>query len=395
MNLIQAMGTCRALTLDLFAGIDAATFCQQVHPDFSPVGWHLGHIAYTEALWLLEKAADQPPLFPEYRRIFAQDGLPKGDRIHLPDVATVQHYLATVRQQVWEIWEPLLAAAPVPDQSEAAVPPAHRRLWQFLLQHESQHCETVAIVLALQGAQPQRHPGQHLQPLPAVPAPMLHIPAGPFTCGSDQDTALDNERPAHVVDLAEYWIDAYPVTCAQYQQFIWADGYQNPEWWTPTGWDWLQKVQATAPITQPHYWSEAALWGALGSRNQPVCGVSGYEAAAYARFVDKQLPTEWEWEKAARQLQGVGRVWEWTRSPFQGYAGFAPYPYPGYSQTYFDGQHWVLRGSSWVTRPWSRRTSFRNWYHPDVRGIFAGFRCATWINPAARPDLDSAPAAAA
>jgi formylglycine-generating enzyme required for sulfatase activity len=72
----------------------------------------------------------------------------------------------------------------------------------------------------------------------------------------------------------------------------------------------------------------------------------------------------------------LGNVWEWTSSWFDGYEGFVSYPYRGYSQTYFDGQHRVLKGGSWATRPWAMRSSFRNWYYPGVRQILAGFRCA-------------------
>ena len=154
----------------------------------------------------------------------------------------------------------------------------------------------------------------------------------------------------------------------------------------------------------------------------PVCGVSWYEADAYARFIGKRLPTEAEWEKATswnvvteqqhtypwgqeapnphrcnhNNLIGqttpvnaypmgqsaygcydmLGNVWEWTATWFDAYAGFVAYPYRGYSQAYFDGQHRVLKGGSWATPPWAMRSSFRNWYYPGIRQILAGFRCA-------------------
>lgn len=131
------MQQCRLGTLALFEDLDDATFRRQAHPDFSPAGWHLGHIAFTEAYWILERCAGLPPLFPEYHQLFAADGLPKCDRENLPALAEVCDYLHTVRSNVFSY----LSAAPL-DQQE--------RLWRFLIQHESQHSETIAFVLQLQ-----------------------------------------------------------------------------------------------------------------------------------------------------------------------------------------------------------------------------------------------------
>ena len=416
----QRMEACRRATLALFQTVDYDTFCQQAHPDFSPIGWHLGHIAYTEALWLLEHSAGLPPQSPNYRRLFAADSLPKAERVYLPDLAEVQTYLQTVRAAVFAYLE----MAPIDEQE---------RLWRWLVQHESQHGETIALVLELierQKAEGRRqeaeggggrennsklsaspHPPTPHSPLPT---PMLCIPAGSFECGNNAVDALDNERPAHRVYVETYWLDRTPVTCEQYQVFIAAGAYQDSRWWSVEGWQWLQMAQ----VTQPLYWSDAP-----ARANHPVCGVSWYEADAYARFVGKRLPTEAEWEKAAswnpialqRQTYPwgelepnaddcncnhsvgqttpveaypagsspygcedmLGNVWEWTSSWFDRYAGFEAYPYCGYSQAYFDGQHRVLKGGSWATQPSSMRCAFRNWYHPHVREILAGFRCGS------------------
>ncbi len=384
-----AFAVCRHQTLVLFEGMDTDTFCSQLHPDFSPVGWHLGHIAFTESLWLLEKSAGLPCLFPQYRKLFAADGLPKSERIQLPDLAETLYYLNIVREKVLEYMQ----IANI-KQQEA--------LWRFLLQHESQHSEIVIMVLELLKTQKRdKIPPPDLTP--STFSEMVLISAGQFEQGSNSIEGLDNEYPAHQVYLEDFWIDRYPVTCGQYQAFIKAGGYQNPHWWSEAGWQWLKIEQ----VTQPLYWCDD-----LAQANHPVYGVSWYEAEAYSRFVGKRLPTEAEWEKAAcwngretTLLQNcnrdcligkttpvnaypggqsayglyntLGNVWEWTASWFDGYQGFQSYPYPGYSQVYFDHQHRVLKGGSWATRIWVLRPSFRNWYQPQMRQIFAGFRCAS------------------
>jgi gamma-glutamyl hercynylcysteine S-oxide synthase len=410
-SIFQEFQQCRVRTLALLEEIDEDTLTKQPHPDFSPAGWHLGHIAYTESLWLLERSAGFPCLFHQYRKLFAADGLPKSERIKLPNLAEIRHYLDTVRAKVLH-------------HLEFVDLEKQERLWRFLLQHESQHCETVRFVMEMckAGAGKGREGEINSQPLTLnsspLPPKMIQIPAGEFEMGSDSIDALDNERPAHKVHLETYWIDLYPVNCGQYRLFMEADGYKNHQWWSQSGWEWLQ----AEGVRQPFYWCDE-----YAQEHHPVCGVSWYEAEAYARFVGKRLPTEAEWEKAISWdnkankkriypwgdnfptekycncdgaesdrlfsqttpvdtyptgqsayglYDALGNVWEWTASWFDGYRGFESYPYVGYSQVYFDGQHRVLKGGSWATRPWAMRSSFRNWYHPGVRQIFAGFRCA-------------------
>lgn len=385
-----ALTQTRSQTLELLTQIDESLFCLQVHPEFSPMGWHFGHIAFTEAYWILEHLADLADLSssfsPAYQRLFAADGLSKQERQNLPAIANIKQYLQEVRSQTLDYLE----TAPIHKQE---------RLWRWLIQHESQHCETISFLWQLEQ---QRHFAvASLKKSPNTVTTrvniteMVKVAAGEFTIGSDSVEALDNERPAHQIYLDTYWIDRHPITWRQYEQFTIAGGYQTRQYWSAAGWQWLQQN----PFDQPLYWSSH------GDRlDHPVCGVSYYEAEAYANFVGKRLPTEVEWEKAAQgaslscnhgRLIGhtttvntytetshygcqdmLGNVWEWTASWFKDYPGFTPYPYPGYSEAYFDEQHRVLRGGSWATSSVGLRTSFRNWYHPHVRQIFAGFRCA-------------------
>ena len=413
-QLKQWLHQCRAGTLELFESIDETTFCVQAHSEFSPVGWHLGHIGYTESLWLLERQTGIKQEFSAYRRLFVADGLPKSERVKLPPLNEIKSYLEAIRNKVLSRLETI-------DLEK------EERLWRWLLQHESQHTETIAFIMQLgrwhdrapvgaswQNLTTQNNftvhpsPNSSLIKTTTLNSEMVYIESGTFTQGNDSIDALDNERTAHQVNVETYFIDRYPVTCGQYRTFIEAGGYENSNWWSKAGWRWVQSGQVTKPL----YWSDDLRW-----ENHPVCGVSWYEADAYARFVGKRLPSEAEWEKAAggsstypwgeesptekhcnhnnvvsqttpvnaypkgQSTYGcydmLGNVWEWTSTVFEGYEGFAGYPYPGYSQVYFDNEHWVLKGGSWATRPWALRSSFRNWYHPGVRQILSGFRCAS------------------
>ena len=391
-DITRVLSQTRADTLDLLAQIDESVFFRQVHPEFSPIGWHFGHIAFTEADWILDYLAGSPPSFPEaYQRLFAADGLPKQERQNLPSIATIAEYLEIVRQHTVEY----LQTAPIEQQE---------RLWRWLIQHESQHCETISFLFSLHQqsklniasfSNSRSHNNQNLSKCSNNITQMVRVEAGEFTLGSNAIAALDNERPAHKIYLDTYWLDRYPVTCQQYAQFMASGGYQKRQYWSETGWQWLQQH----PVDRPLYWSDNADW-----LDHPVSGVSYYEAEAYANFVGKRLPTEAEWEKAATGASlncnrdrsighttpvntyketsqygcqdMLGNVWEWTASWFDGYPGFSAYPYAGYSKVYFDREHRVLKGGSWATGSVGMRTTFRNWYHPGVRQIFAGFRCA-------------------
>lgn len=243
---------------------------------------------------------------------------PRDERGELPILSPAEAWgsLAEVRAEVLE-----------------RLPALDEFLVWMVVQHELQHGETMAQTMVLAGLSSPV--------LPRVQASGdVLVEAGSFTLGSTDPWAYDNERPAREVELPSFRIDRALVTNAQYAEF--AD----------------------------HEFAEP---------DAPVMHVSFDEAVAYASSIGKRLPTEPEWEKAAKtgELEHAsGAVWQWTSSHFGPYSGFRAFPYREYSEVFFGTNYRVLRGGSWATDPLVARPTFRNWDLPQRRQIFAGIRCA-------------------
>jgi len=395
----------------------------QVSPLMSPLVWDLAHVGNYEELWLLRAAAGAEPMRPEIDHLYNAFEHPRAERPSLPLLppAEARAYIATVRAKVLDS----LAKVPLREDDPLT---AGGFVYGMVVQHEHQHDETMLATHQLRKGAPALLDAGEPPPAPggAAAEPEVLIEAGPFEMGtSDEPWAYDNERPAHIVDLPAYYIDTYPVTNRAYLAFMEAGGYEDPRWWHPEGWRWRSRHNRTAP----GFWRrEGGQW--LRRRfgriepvpmDEPVQHVSWYEADAYARWAGKRLPSEAEWEKAARWdpaaqrsrrfpwgdvyeegranlgqrrlrpapvgsypqgasaygvQQMLGDVWEWTSSDFTGYPGFRAFPYKEYSQVFFGPEYKVLRGGSWATHPLAVRGTFRNWDFPIRRQIFTGFRCA-------------------
>lgn len=401
----------------------------------SPLVWDLAHIGNYEELWLLREAAGLAAMRPELDDIYDAFEHPRATRPSLPLLmpAEAGDYLGLVRRRVLDALDTIRLDQPGSGVGTAVGGPRAGLLssafvFGMVLQHEHQHDETMLATHQLRRGDPV-FPATDALPAPAalVSSAEVLVPAGAFTMGTSTDSwALDNERPAHEVELASYLIDTVPVSNAAYRAFVEAGGYDDERLWTPAGWRW----RCESGKRSPAFWvRESGAW--LRRRfarveplpdDEPVQHVCWFEADAYARWAGRRLPTEAEWEKAASwdpatrtksrfpwgddaptaehanlgqtryhpapagsfprgaspsgALQMVGDVWEWTATEFTGYPGFRSFPYKEYSEVFFDDGYRVLRGGCWATDPLASRVTFRNWDHPIRRQIFAGFRTA-------------------
>ncbi|RSM67852.1 ergothioneine biosynthesis protein EgtB [Actinoplanes sp. ATCC 53533] len=416
----------RARTALLTDAVDDADLVRQHSPLMSPLVWDLAHVGNQEELWLVRDVGGREPVRRDIDELYDAFKHPRGDRPALPLLgpAEARAYVGQVRDKALDVLDRVRL-----DEGRPLL--ADGFAFGMIVQHEQQHDETMLATHQLRTGAPV------LAADPPPPARVgvsgeVLIPGGPFAMGTDTEAwALDNERPAHTVQVPAFFIDAAPVTNGRYAEFIAAGGYDDPRWWSERGWAHRQQAGLTAPL---HWQRDGDGWAATAFGrterivpDQPVVHVCFFEAEAYAAWAGRRLPTEAEWEKAARfdpasgrsrrfpwgdedpeprhanlgqrhlspapvgaypdgasplgVHQLIGDVWEWTSSGFHPYPGFAVFPYEEYSQVFFGGDYRVLRGGSFGTDRAACRGTFRNWDHPVRRQIFSGFRCARDAGP--------------
>ncbi|MFI9272262.1 ergothioneine biosynthesis protein EgtB [Kitasatospora sp. NPDC052896] len=433
----EALERARARTLALTDCLDEQELAAQHSRLMSPLVWDLAHIGNQEEIWLVRAAGGQDAIRPDLDPLYDAFQHPRAERPSLALLPSdpARRYVAVVRERALAV----LDAAPL-DHDTADPLLANGFVFGMVAQHEQQHNETMLATHQLRRGPAVLHAPQPA-PAPADAADLpaeAWIPAGPFSMGTDDEPwALDNERPAHRLDVPGFWLDTVPVSNRAYQAFMSDGGYEDPSWWTTTG--WAHRIQAN--LHAPLFWqraedADAVEGGWLRRRfgvlepvplDEPVMHVSWYEAEAYARWAGRRLPTEAEWEKAARHDPATGRsrrypwgdaaptperanlgqqhlqpapvgsfpagqspygvrqligdVWEWTSSDFTPHPGFTAFPYQEYSEVFFGPDYKVLRGGAFGVDPVACRGTFRNWDYPIRRQIFAGFRTARDARP--------------
>ena len=383
MALASAYAETRGATMALAAPLSAEDAQVQSMPDASPTKWHLAHITWFFETFVLERfeAAFRPfdanfrVLFNSYYQgVGERYPRPKRGLMTRPTMEVVMQYRADVDERM----QAAIAAHVGHEEFEALV--------TLGLHHEQQHQELIltdilhafsvnagrAVYTPKPGAR-QTQP-QTLQWASFDGGVVEHG----FNADEDGPFCFDNELPPHKVYLQPFEIASRPSTNAEYQAFIADGGYQRADLWLSQGWDWVTQGEHQRPL----YWTadgrHHTLHGLIAiDPHAPVRHLSYFEADAFARWSEARLPTEQEWEHAARQGMRHGEVWEWTQSSYSAYPGFKVLPGAvGEYNGKFMVNQYVLRGGSIATPAGHARASYRNFFPTDAQWQFTGVRLA-------------------
>jgi ergothioneine biosynthesis protein EgtB len=360
--------------------------------DASPTKWHRAHTTWFFEQFLLRvQRPGYRPFDERFGYLFNSYYVAAGPRHARPQRGLVTRpngeEVAAYRAHVDAAVEDLI------DTADAAELASIISVLEIGLHHEQQHQELILTDILHAFSQNPTHPAydKDWQPPRAQPNSQGYadLAEGIHTIGcEDEGFSFDNEGPQHQVFLRPARIARNLVTNGEWMEFIAAGGYATPTLWLSDGWAAVEAEGWAAP----GYWRQIDdTWFTLTlaglqaiDPSLPVCHVSYYEAEAFARWAGKRLPTEAEWEIAARDgalADAFGIVWQWTASPYAPYPGYRPLEGAlGEYNGKFMVNQLVLRGSSLATPPGHARASYRNFFSPSARWQFSGLRLAEDAN---------------
>jgi ergothioneine biosynthesis protein EgtB len=414
----------RRRTLELVADLSDEQLLGPQLRIVNPLLWEIAHVAWFQEKWALRRAGDTAPIRADADLLYDSAAIPHDTRwrLPLPSRADTLAYMMAVRDCVLERIE------------RGNLTEDDRYFIALGVFHEDMHTEAFTYTRQTHGWTAPVFSG--LEPVCSREAGLLRgdaeVPGGRFLLGAGREGpfVFDNEKWAHAIEVRPFAIARTAVTQAEFAEFVDGRGYSRREFWSEPGWNWRESARAEHPV----YWKREAAgrwlrrnfdqWMPL-EPHRPVLHVNWWEAEAYCNWAGRRLPTEAEWEvtasaepahsgkelgKVKRRFpwggegpglehanlgwrtmsavdvsafpagdsafgcrQMIGNVWEWTATDFGPYPGFEIDPYREYSQPWF-ATHKVLRGGAWPTQPRLLRNTWRNFYTPDRRDVWAGFR---------------------
>jgi ergothioneine biosynthesis protein EgtB len=412
LTLTERYEAVRRFTERLCEPLETEDYVIQSMNDVSPTKWHLAHVSwFFETFILKPHLPGYRPLHPQYAYLFNSYYVQAGARhcraqrgyLSRPTVAEVYAYRAHVDAHMRMLL----------DEADDALRRVVAPLVEIGLHHEQQHQELlltdVKHVFSVNPLRPAYRPYEPAAPM-AVPAlSWVGFDEGLYEVGhAGEGFSYDNEGPRHRFFLDAFALSNRLVTNGEYLAFMDDGGYERPELWLSMGWAVRQEKGWTAPFYWERHGDRWQSFTLAGMRDldpaEPVCHVSYFEADAYARWVGARLPTEHEWEVAARTapvqgsfvegaryhpvaaeasaaagplLQLYGEVWQWTRSPYAPYPGYEPLPGAlGEYNGKFMCNQFVLRGGSCATSITHIRPTYRNFFPPEACWQFMGIRLA-------------------
>ena len=388
---IAAFRKVRTETEARAAHLSAEDQIVQSMEDASPTKWHRAHVTWFFEQFLLVPNVSSYKVFDErfpflfnsyYVAAGPRHARPQRGLITRPNSADVAGYRAHVDAAV----ERLIANVPA-EKAEAVF-----AILEIGLHHEQQHQELLLTDILHAFAQNPTDPvydAAWRAPRPALgPRGFVDVPSGIHAIGHEgKDFCFDNETPFHDELIPEVRIARHLVSNAEWLEFIAAGGYSTPSLWLSDGWAAVQREGWQAPgywRLKDGHWHTMTLGGLKAvDPAAPVTHISYYEAEAFARFAGKHLPSEAEWEVAARAgliADAFGVAWQWTRSAYLSYPGYrAAEGALGEYNGKFMVSQMVLRGSSLATPEGHARVSYRNFFYPPARWQFSGLRLAEFI----------------
>ena len=382
-GLAAALRDSRARSWAVVDDLPEGVWLPPEQPGVNPIAWELAHLAWFAEFWVLRgphrrgadgRAEAQRPArhaVPDAHFDSARSAHAARWRMPLPQREALQRVLAGQL-------EDCIAALPGGGAHEGEADDAGLYFHRLALFHEDMHGEAFTWLRSTLGAPA---PAGCLPPL-LQPRAAVGVVGGEVSIGRPDALpgfAFDNEQRAQTLRLAEFEIDATPVTAGQFLRFVEAGGYDLAQHWPGAAGAW----RATVDRRHPAHWRRLGgdwqvrwfdRWLPLAP-DAPVMHVNAFEAEAWCAWAGRRLPRAAEWEHAAPQLDWGHSVWEWTADAFTPYPGFTAGPYVEYSAPWF-GNHRELRGGAFATHDRLHSRHYRNFFLPQRDDIFAGFRSA-------------------